>query len=193
METSVSMLEPFIAGEPTEADWQRLDDLYRPLLRDWIARMGVRESDVEDVVQDVLVVVFNEIAEFERRGKGAFRAWLRKILANQVKNHFRKKKYWPTAPGGSDFQGVLDELQSPESSLSKLWDREHDRHVAASLMQRVQGDFDPSTWQAFCRHALEGEPAAQVAEALGLSLNSVLLAKSRVLKRMRQELAGFVG
>ena len=34
METSVSVLGPFIAGEPTEADWQRLDDLYRPLLRD---------------------------------------------------------------------------------------------------------------------------------------------------------------
>jgi RNA polymerase sigma-70 factor (ECF subfamily) len=186
------MLGPFIAGEPTDADWQRLDDLYRPLLRAWTARAGVPASDAEDLVQDVLVVVFNEIAEFERRRKGAFRAWLRMILANQVKDYFRGQKYRPTAPGGSDFQGVLDELQSPESALSKLWDREHDRHVAASLMQRVQGDFDPTTWQAFQRHALEGEPAVQVAKALNLSLNSVLLAKSRVLKRMRQELAGLV-
>jgi RNA polymerase sigma-70 factor (ECF subfamily) len=56
----------------------------------------------------------------------------------------------------------------------------------------VQGDFAPVTWQAFRRHALEGEPAVQVAEALGLSLNSVLLAKSRVLKRLRQEMAGLV-
>jgi RNA polymerase sigma-70 factor (ECF subfamily) len=59
-------------------------------------------------------------------------------------------------------------------------------------MRRVQGDFAPATWQAFRRHALEGEPAAQVAKALGLSLNSVLLAKSRVLKRVRQEAAGLV-
>jgi RNA polymerase sigma-70 factor (ECF subfamily) len=191
METSVSLLE-CLAGAPTEADWQRLHDLYRPLLRAWIGRAGVPASDVEDLVQEVLVVVFNEIAEFQRRGKGAFRAWLRKILANQVKNHFRKKKYWPTATGGSDFQRGLEELESPESALSKLWGLEHDRHVAAMLMQRVQGDFKPATWQAFQRHALEGEPAAQVAKALGLSLNSVLLAKSRVLKRLRHELAGFV-
>ena len=56
----------------------------------------------------------------------------------------------------------------------------------------MQGDFAPATWQAFRRHVLEGEPAGQVAEELGLSLNSVLLAKSRVLKRLRQELAGLV-
>jgi RNA polymerase sigma-70 factor (ECF subfamily) len=191
METSASLIER-ITGAPTDADWRRLDDLYRPLLRAWIARAGVPASDVEDLVQDVLVVVVREVAEFERRRKGAFRAWLRTILANRVKNYIRGKNFEPTATGGSDFLRRLDELESPESALSKLWDREHDRHVAASLMQRVQGDFDPVTWQAFCRHALEGESAMQVAKALDLSLNSVLLAKSRVLKRMRQELDGLV-
>ena len=57
----------------------------------------------------------------------------------------------------------------------------------------MRGDFAPATWQAFQRHALEGRPAAAVAAELGLSLNSVLLAKSRVLKRLRQELDGIVG
>jgi RNA polymerase sigma-70 factor (ECF subfamily) len=73
-----------------------------------------------------------------------------------------------------------------------VWDREHDEHVAASLMRRVQGDFAPVTWQAFRRHVLEGELAVHVAQALALSLNSMLLAKSRVLKRLRQQLAGLV-
>jgi RNA polymerase sigma-70 factor (ECF subfamily) len=56
----------------------------------------------------------------------------------------------------------------------------------------VQGDFTPATWEAFRRHVMEGEPAVEVAKALDLKLNSVLLAKSRVLKRVRQELAGLV-
>jgi RNA polymerase sigma-70 factor (ECF subfamily) len=129
---------------------------------------------------------------FEWRGQGAFRAWLRKILANRVRDHFRGQKYRPTATGDSDFQAWLHELESPGSVLSDLWDREHDEHVTASLMQRVQGDFAPLTWQAFRRYVLEGEPAAGVAEELGLSLNSVLLAKSRVLNRLRQEAAGLV-
>jgi RNA polymerase sigma-70 factor (ECF subfamily) len=191
METSVSLLER-LAGAPTDADWRRLLDLYQPLLRAWMARAGVAVSDVEDLVQDVLLVVFREVAGFERRGQGAFRAWLRTILAHRVRDYFRGQKYRPTATGDSDFLRRLGELESPESALSKLWDREHDEHVAAALMRRVQGDFAPATWQAFRRHALEGEPAERAAEALGLSLNSVLLAKSRVLKRLRQELAGFV-
>jgi RNA polymerase sigma-70 factor (ECF subfamily) len=117
-----------------------------------------------------------------------------KILAAMVGDQqiARAGQHRPTATGGSDFLRSLDELESPDSVLSRLWDREHDEHVAASLLRRVQGDFAAATWQAFLRHVLEGDPAVKVAEELGLSLNSVLLAKSRVLERLRQELAGLV-
>jgi RNA polymerase sigma-70 factor (ECF subfamily) len=191
METSVSLLER-LAGAPTDDDWRRLDDLYRPLLRAWMARAGVAASDVDDLVQDVLLVIVRKVAEFERRGQGAFRAWLRTILAHCVRDYFRGQKYRPTATGGSDFLRRLDELEAPDSTLSKQWDREHDEHVVASLLRTVQGDFTPATWEAFRRHVMEGEPAVEVAKALDLSLNSVLLAKSRVLKRLRQEAAGLV-
>jgi RNA polymerase sigma-70 factor (ECF subfamily) len=191
METSVSLLER-LAGAPTDADWRRLDELYRPLLRGWVARVGVPASDVDDLVQDVLLVVVRKISGFERRGQGAFRTWLRTILANRVGDYFSKQKHLPTATGDSDFLRRLDKLESPDSALSRLWDREHDEHVAAALIKRVQGDFSPVTWEAFRRHVTKGEPAVEVAKALDLSLNSVLLAKSRVLKRLRQELAGLV-
>ena len=193
METSVSLLGR-IANAPTDDDWRRLDELYRPLLRGWVARVGVPASDVDDLVQEVLFVVVRKISGFERRGKGAFRTWLRTILANKMGDYFSKQKHLPTAVGGSDFQGVLEGLKSPDSALSRLWDREHDEHVLAEAIKRVQGqgDFTPVTWEAFRRHVTKGEPAAEVAKALDLSLNSVLLAKSRVLKRLRQELAGLV-
>ena len=191
MDTSVSLLER-LAGAPTDDDWRRLDELYRPLLRAWIARAGVLASDVDDLVQDVLLVVVRKVAGFEWRGQGAFRAWLRTILALQLRDYFCGQMNRPIATGDSDFQSWLDELESQDSTLSRLWDREHDEHVVASLLRTVQGDFAPVTWQAFLRHVREGEPAGQVAEALGLSLNSVLLAKSRVLKRLRLEAAGLV-
>ena len=191
METSVSLLGR-IANAPTDDDWRRLDELYRPLLRGWVARVGVPASDVDDLVQDVLLVVVRKISGFERRGKGAFRTWLRTILVNRMGDYFRRQKYLPTATGDSDFLRRLDELESPDSALSRLWDREHDEHVAAALIKRVQGNFTPVTWEAFRRHVTKGEPAVEVATALDLSLNSVLLAKSRVLKRLRQELAGLV-
>jgi RNA polymerase sigma factor (sigma-70 family) len=191
VETSISLLDR-LAGAPTDADWRRLLDLYQPLLRAWTARAGVAASDADDLIQEVLLVVFREVSGFERRGHGSFRAWLRTILVNRMRAYFRTCRQRPTATGGSDFLRSLEELESPDSALSRLWDREHDDHVASSLLRRVQGDFAPATWQAFRRHVLEGESATLVAQELELSLNSVLLAKSRVLKRMRQELAGLV-
>jgi RNA polymerase sigma-70 factor (ECF subfamily) len=191
MDTSVSLLER-LSGRPTGDDWRRLLELYQPLLCVWMTRSGVAAADADDLTQEVLLVVFREVGGFERRGNGAFRAWLRTILANRVSNYFRAQQRRPTATGGSDFLQSLDELESPESALSARWDREHDDHVVASLLRQVRPHFAPATWQAFRRHVQEGEPAARVAAELGLSLNSVLLAKSRVLKRLRDELAGLV-
>lgn len=59
-------------------------------------------------------------------------------------------------------------------------------------MARVRVDFADATWAAFTRHVLERQPAGDVAAALGLSRNAVLLARSRVLARVRAELAGLV-
>ena len=187
METSVSMLER-LAGAPTDDDWRRLDDLYRPLLRAWIARAGVPASDANDLVQEVLLVVVGRIGEFERRREGSFRAWLRTILKNKLTDYFRDQNRQPPATCGID----LDELGSPDSTLSKIWDDEHNKHVLKKLLARVQGHFTPKTWQVFLRHVMEGEPAKQVAEALGVTLNCMLLAKSHVLKRLREESAGLV-
>jgi RNA polymerase sigma-70 factor, ECF subfamily len=191
VETSVSLLDR-LAGTPTDDDWRRLLDLYQPLLHAWMARAGVPSSDADDLSQEVLLVVFREVGGFERRGQGAFRAWLRTILVHRIRDYFRARQHRPAATGGSDFLRSLDELESPGSALSQQWDQEHDEHVAASLLRRVQGDFASATWLLFQRHVLGGEPAARVAEEQGMSLNSVLLAKSRVLKRLRQELAGLV-
>jgi RNA polymerase sigma-70 factor (ECF subfamily) len=191
METSVSLLER-LADRPRDEDWRRLLELYQPLLRAWVARAGVAASDADDLVQDVLLVVLREVGGFERLGPGAFRSWLRTILAHRTRDYFRSRKYRPTATGDSDFLRTLDELEAPDGVLSRLWDRDHDEHVAAALLRRVQCDFAPATWQAFSRHVLENHPAATVAQELGLSLNSVLLAKSRVLKRLRQEMIGLV-
>ena len=129
---------------------------------------------------------------FDRRHIGAFRAWLRTILAHRIRDHFRNGKYRPAATGDSAFLVRLADLEAPDSDLSQQWDREHDQHLARQALRTVEQDFAPATWRAFCLQALEGRRAAEVARELGMTLNSVLLAKSHVLKRLRTELQGLV-
>lgn len=191
MDTSVSLLER-LADRPGDDDWRRLVGLYQPLLRAWLSRAGVAASDLDDLLQDVLLVVVREVRGFDRRCTGSFRAWLRAILVHRVRDHFRSRDYRPVATGDSDVLARLQQLESPDSELSRLWELEHDRYLAAKVLRLIEGDFAASTWQAFRRQVIDGRPAADVAAELGLSLNAALLAKSRVLKRLRQELAQFV-
>jgi RNA polymerase sigma-70 factor (ECF subfamily) len=187
VETSLSLLER-LADRPAEADWRRLDGLYRPLLRAWAQRAGLADADADDLTQEVLLVVVREVATFDRRRPGAFRSWLRVVLANRLGDFFAARRRH-ARPADS---GVLEQLAAADSELSRLWDREHDQHVAAKALRLVQGDFSAATWQAFRRLVLDGAAPADVAAELGVSANAVLLARSRVLKRLRAELAGLI-
>jgi RNA polymerase sigma-70 factor (ECF subfamily) len=169
--------------------WTRLNALYSPLLHGWCRRYSVPEADADDLVQEVLQTLVREMPTFEYdRDRGSFRGWLRTILVNRLRNHQRSEKF----KAGGDFDSLASQLADDKSVLSEQWDREHDQHVAARLLEAVQGDFDPRTWEAFRLVMLEGKDAGAVAEGLGLSRNAVYLAKARVLQRLRQEAGGLI-
>jgi RNA polymerase sigma-70 factor (ECF subfamily) len=97
----------------------------------------------------------------------------------------RLREFWRAQKRDRAFvQTLVDQLEDPASDLSRLWDREHDQHVLQGLLRQLEPDFAPLTWQVFQRLRAGEEPRA-VAAALGLSVNAVFLAKSRILKRLR--------
>ena len=182
--TSVSLLDQ--ARGRSAGAWDRLVALYTPLLDAWLTAAGLQPADREDLRQRVLEILVRQLPGFEHSGRpGAFRAWLRGVTVNLLHEHWRGR---PAAGAES----VLAQLADPDGGLSRLWDEQHDRHVLHSLMELVRPEFTPSTWQAFLRVALDGVPARTAAKELGLSVNAVLIAKSRVLTRLRQEARGLV-
>ncbi len=185
--TSATLLERLRNRADADA-WKRLVDLYSPLLSTWLRRHALQDADVEDLVQEVLLTVAREAPKFQHSGRaGAFRHWLRSILANRLREFWRERRLRPVAGGDSDFAGMLDQLQDPDSGLSHLWDQEHDQHVVRRLLAMIEPQFSPSTWQAFRRVVLDGARPDTVAAELGLSVNAVFIAKSRVLQRLREE------
>jgi RNA polymerase sigma-70 factor (ECF subfamily) len=179
--------------EPDDAAWQRLVELYTPLIHGWLRRHFVQVHDAEDLTQDVLRVVVRELKSFQHNQRaGAFRAWLRTITVNCLRAQWRKRQGQAEASADSAMAQQLEQLEDPRSGLSRLWDDEHDRHVMTRLLEAIACEFNPTSWQAFERHVLDGEAASDVAAALGVSVNVVLLAKSRVLRRLRQEAQGLL-
>jgi RNA polymerase sigma-70 factor, ECF subfamily len=191
-QTSFSLLER-LRTEPDDAAWQRLVELYTPLIHGWLRRNFVPLHDAEDLTQDVLRVVVRELKDFQHnQNAGAFRCWLRAIAVNRLRAYWRDKKGKAEPAADSAMEKQLAELEDPRSGLSRLWDEQHDRHVMARLLQSIACEFNAASWQAFEQHALQGKPASTVAAELGVSVNVVLLAKSRILRRLRQEAQGLL-
>ena len=129
---------------------------------------------------------------FERRRIGSLRRWLRTITANRLAAHYRTRKHRPRPLGAAGQESPLAQLADPNSHLSRQWDEEHDRYVLGRLMELIAPLFEPTTLAAFRRVAFDGLAPARVAEELGISLNAVLVAKSRVLSKLRQEAEGLI-
>ena len=190
--TSISLLNRLQRTDDS-TNWNRLVELYAPLLRVWLRKYDVQASDADDLVQEVLIAVSKELKSFDHSGRpGAFRSWLRTILTHRLRNFWRAEGRRPQARGDSDIERRLEQLEDPASELSEIWNRQHDRHVARQLLASTESSFEPSTWKAFFRVALEGARPDFVATELGISLNAVFIAKFRVLKRLRQEAEGLI-
>jgi RNA polymerase sigma-70 factor (ECF subfamily) len=191
-ETSLSLLEQ-LRHSPENESWTRLANLYTPLIRAWLRRYDVQDSDANDLVQEVLLAVSKDLGKFEHAGQpGAFRGWVKAILVNRLRKFWRSRDRRPQLPVDSDIDARLAQLGDPASEMSLIWNREHDQYLLRQLLVLAEPHFEPNTWKAFCRVALDGAEVGIVAQEMGISRNAVIVAKCRVLSRLRQESEGLI-
>jgi len=182
---SASLIER-LRGRDDDA-WQRLVDLYAPLVFSWCHRAGIPPQDSADVVQEVFQAVMRGIPGFRYSQPGdTFRGWLRTITDNKLRDHFRSRAGKPAARGGTDAQVRFLEIAAEESAVSQA--SEPFAGVVQQALRLIRDEFEQRTWQAFWLGTVEQRGAAEVAEQLGMSLGAVRQAKYKVLRRLRQEL-----
>jgi RNA polymerase sigma-70 factor, ECF subfamily len=186
---SSTLLDQIRARRP-EA-WRRLVDLYGPVVYRWCRQLGIARADAADVVQDVFTAVAGGAGRFRREGPGhSFGAWLRTITRSKVCDHFRRRRGLLNAEGGTTAQQrMLNLPEAADESLSLSASLTPDSRFARRALEVVRAEFEPRTWDAFWRIAVDGQSAAEVAAAMQLSLPAVYQAKSRVLRRLRRELS----
>ena len=178
------------ARQRDAAAWRELVDLYTPLVAHWIRRCKLDSSDTADCLQEVFAAVASSIDSYRPSGdSGAFRAWMWTVTRNKVRDLIRRKQRHPPQRGGSTawetLQQVPAEAEIPDEEPTGE-DQIHEL-VRRGLMQ-VQAEFEPATWQAFWRTAIDGIATAVVAEELGLSPATVRQYRSRVMRRLRERL-----
>jgi RNA polymerase sigma-70 factor, ECF subfamily len=180
-ETPASLLERL--REPNEhAAWSQFVKLYTPLIYRWAQRSGMPPQEAFDLVQDVFVVLVQKMPEFQYDHSKSFRAWLRTITVNKWRDRCRRATAGPKV-------GSLDGAEPVDDGEPAWWsETEYRQQLVAQAMESLRPEIQPGTWNAFWAVTVEGRPAAQVAIELGVSVNSIYLARSRVLRRLRTEL-----
>lgn len=171
--------------------WRRLVRVYSPLVYRWCRNAGVAADDTPDVVQEVFASVLQSLDHFHDTGvSGSFRAWLRGITRHRVLDHFRRRRATPPAQGGTGAQAVLHQVPAAGDPPDIGEESEADDSLWHRALELVRAEFTDRTWQAFWLAGVERRVPAHVALDLGISVAAVYQAKSRVLRRLREELDG---
>ncbi|MEK6239523.1 MAG: sigma-70 family RNA polymerase sigma factor [Planctomycetales bacterium] len=182
--TSLGLLEQVQARQVE--GWDRLTQLYGPLVYRWARECGLQGGDAADVAQDVFRAIVMSVGDFQKTREGdSFRGWLWTITRNKIRDFFRRRKSEPQALGGSDAKHQLGQLADlpPEESRSTQ------DGLLSPALEAVRSEFEERTWRAFWRTAVDQDRPVDVAEDLKMSLHAVYKAKSRVLRRLREELS----
>jgi RNA polymerase sigma-70 factor (ECF subfamily) len=185
-QTSTGLLQRVKARD--QAAWERFVHLYSPLVYRWCRNAGLQEADAADVGQEVFRSVAGAIADFRHEPGATLRGWLRTITRNKVRDFYRRLD--ERAQGGSAAQERLRQLAAEESSEPEDADQDDALLVYRRAVDMILSEFSTTTREAFHRVVIERRQAADVAAELGITLNSVYLAKSRILRRIREEFDG---
>lgn len=166
--------------------WSRFVSLFRPLILLWCGRNNLQPNDSADIAQEVFAAVAGRVNQFHRNEPGSsFRAWLRRITTNKINDHFRKTKNSTRAIGGEHGNAIIENHAEAEANQAML--AEEKRLLYHQAVEIIRSEFNETHWKSFWRVVVDQQKADDVAEELKISSNVVYLAKSRILKRVREE------
>jgi RNA polymerase sigma-70 factor, ECF subfamily len=128
-------------------------------------RLGVTDAEVEDIVQETVLT-------FHRRGvaletQAAERSWLFAIVYNLVRRHRRsyRRRTAHTEDGLN-----LDVFPSPSAAAP---DRSAETSETVRLLETILDTLDPEKRAVLILAELEEKPAPEIAEILGINVNTV--------------------
>jgi RNA polymerase sigma-70 factor (ECF subfamily) len=129
-----------------------------------LRRLGVYESEVDDRTQEVFVVAHRRFDQFEDRGHGP-RAWLFQIVLRVASDARRHRRRHPEDPDGGDALGRAA-VEAPQAEALM-------RSEALSQLDAALDRIDVGRRAVLVLHEIEEMTAPEIAEVLGIPLNTV--------------------
>jgi RNA polymerase sigma-70 factor (ECF subfamily) len=185
--TSASLLAGLAGPTPDHEAWSLFVQRYGRQVYRWCRKCGLQEADAQDVTQGILVKLAVKLRTFRYDPAHSFRAYLKTLTRYAVCDFLAAR---PPDAGSGDSQ-VRDQLAqvAAQADLLEHLRAEFDLELLDEATQRVRRRVEPSTWEAFRLVAVEGRPAAEVAQHLAMKVATVYVIKGRVQQSIREEIA----
>ncbi len=153
--------------------------------------MGLDFADAEEATQEVLLQLLRVLSQWSAVGpKATFRGWLYRVARNVIIKYKRQLGGISWANGGEIPSDVVDQTTFAERQSEKF-DRQFRQQIFVTITTRIQPLFSDRNWQAFWRTYVEAHDITTTASALNMRIGEVYVARSRILKRFREEAEKF--
>jgi RNA polymerase sigma-70 factor (ECF subfamily) len=163
-----------------EAAWEDLIKLHTRRVYSICYRFTGKDSEAQDLTQDVFLRVFRAIGSF-RSGEGSFVVWLTRLTRNLLIDHYRRTKQDRATDSIEEQLPMLEE----RTAISSRTDGLLAGREASEVLQTALRKLSPELREAVILRDLEELEYREIAEVLHVPEGTV---KSR-LNRGRAELA----
>ena len=182
------------------ASWRDFFDTYWKLIYSFAIQRGLSHEEAQEVVQETVVAVAKSIGNFNYDPQVcAFKTWLLGVTRSKIANQFARRARQPAgalgvAPDDSSTTGQVNRIPDEQAGQwDKTWDEEWQKNLMDAAIQRVKRRVSIEQYQMFDLFVLKDWPAKEVAKALGVTLAHVYVAKHRIAKLIRKEVAALEG
>jgi RNA polymerase sigma factor (sigma-70 family) len=186
--TRVTLLGRLRAAPDDPGVWSEFVDWYGRKIHAWCMVWGLQESDAQDVTQEVFLNLSQKMHGFCYDPNGSFRAWLKTLTRRAWQVYATKQR---KAGRGTGDDSAMDHMANIEAreDLTKRLEEAFDQEMFKEASNLVKLRVEPRTWEAFELLAVHGCSGAEVAARLKMKVPTVFVARSKVQRMLREELA----
>ncbi|OWK47069.1 RNA polymerase sigma factor [Fimbriiglobus ruber] len=182
-----------LRGHPNDPiAWAEFVAHYEPKIHAWAVGWGLQAADAEDVTQAVLLRLTVKLKDFEYDPTRSFRGWLKTLTHHAWQDNAERNARPGQGSGDTVVASLLDRIEARQS-LAECLDEAFDQELFQLAVERVRLRVEPRTWEAFHLLAVEHWSGAAAAQHLGMKTATVFVARSKVQRMLRDEIARIEG
>ena len=180
--TEAELIAAVLQGDA--ASFEPLVERYSPRLFAMARRYARRESEVEDIVQDVWLKAFEKLGSY--RAEAPFEHWLMRLAVHTCYDSLRRHQ--------RNRETTFAELTEPEEDwldrfVSEPGAADENAAAARQLLDRVLEQLSPAARLVITLQEIEERPVKEIAKLTGWSVPLVKVRAFRARTEMRRVLS----